>query len=164
MPTLDERIEAAKALTGYTPGPWRVGIDDDGNPLSGRPGVFSSDELDCGIVHWDGFVQEYWRSARGDKEIHANAHLIAAAPDLHRLALDLDDSPTTIDGSAGASWEHSTTGAPSEPVSVHTTAPCSSCAANSGAGGNRRCSDRSVSSCSFMVPEIEVNVHPLLLR
>jgi alkylation response protein AidB-like acyl-CoA dehydrogenase len=28
------------------------------------------------------------------------------------LALDLDASPTTIDGSAGASWEHSTTGAP----------------------------------------------------
>lgn len=89
MPTLDERIEAARNLDGYTPGPWRVGIDDDGNPLSGRPGVFSSDELDCGIVHWDGFVQEYWRSARGDKEIHDNARLIAAAPDLHRLALDL---------------------------------------------------------------------------
>lgn len=66
----------------HTPGPWRVIIDDDGNPLSGRPGVFASDELDCGIVHWDGFVQEYWRSARGDKEIHANARLIAAAPEL----------------------------------------------------------------------------------
>lgn len=87
--TIDEMIEEARKLTGYTPGPWRVGIDDDANPLSGRPGVFSSDELDCGIVHWDGFVQEYWRSARGDKEIHANARLIAAAPDLHRLALDL---------------------------------------------------------------------------
>ena len=89
MTTLDERIEAARKLEGYTPGPWRVGIDDDGNPLSGRPGVFSSDELDCGIVHWDGFVQKYWRSARGDKEIHDNARLIAAAPDLHRLVLDL---------------------------------------------------------------------------
>jgi len=89
MPTIDERIEAARKLEGYTPGPWRVGIDDDGNPLSGRPGVFSSDELDCGIVHWDGFVQEYWRSARGDKEIHANARIIAAAPDTLALALDL---------------------------------------------------------------------------
>ncbi|HKF95094.1 MAG TPA: hypothetical protein VKB96_10960 [Gammaproteobacteria bacterium] len=65
----------------HTPGPWRVIIDDAGNPLSGRPGVFS-DEHDCGIVHWDGFVQTYWRSARGDKEIHANARLIAAAPQL----------------------------------------------------------------------------------
>lgn len=69
-------------MSGHTPGPWRVIIDDDGNPLSGRPGVFASDELDCGIVHWDGFVQPYWRSARGDKEIHANARLIAAAPEL----------------------------------------------------------------------------------
>lgn len=66
----------------YTPGPWRVIIDDDGNPLSGRPGVFAADEYDCGIVHWDGFIQAYWRSARGDKEIHANARLIAAAPDM----------------------------------------------------------------------------------
>jgi hypothetical protein len=68
--------------TKHTPGPWRVVIDDDGNPLSGRPSVQASDELDCGIVHWDGFVQPYWRSARGDKEIHANARLIAAAPEL----------------------------------------------------------------------------------
>jgi hypothetical protein len=70
-------------MTEWTPGPWEVIIDDDGNPLSGRPSVQASDELDCGIVHWDGFVQEYWRSARGDKEIHANAHLIAAAPELY---------------------------------------------------------------------------------
>lgn len=70
-------------IEGFTPGPWEVIIDDDGNPLSGRPSVSASDELDCGIVHWDGFVQEYWRSARGDKEIHANARLIAAAPEMH---------------------------------------------------------------------------------
>jgi len=76
-------------LDGFTPGPWRVVIDDDGNPLSGRPSVSASDELDCGIVHWDGFVQEYWRSARGDKEIHSNAQLIAAAPDMHRTIRDL---------------------------------------------------------------------------
>lgn len=66
----------------HTPGPWRIVIDDDGNPLSGRPMVAAAPELDCAIVHWDGFVQPYWRSARGDKEIHANARLIAAAPDL----------------------------------------------------------------------------------
>ena len=70
----------------HTPGPWRVVIDDDGNPLSGRPSVHAPDDLDCAIVHWDGFVQTYWRSARGDREIHANAHLIAAAPDLLEAA------------------------------------------------------------------------------
>lgn len=72
-----------KARTKWTPGPWRVVIDDDGNPLSGRPSVMASEELDCAIVHWDGFVQDYFRSARGDKEIHANARLIAAAPALY---------------------------------------------------------------------------------
>lgn len=66
----------------HTPGPWCIIIDDDGNQLSGRPMVAAAPELDCAIVHWDGFVQPYWRSARGDKEIHANARLIAAAPDL----------------------------------------------------------------------------------
>jgi hypothetical protein len=79
---LDE-IEAG--LEGVTPGPWRVIIDDDGNPLSGRPSIDASDELDCSIVHWDGFVQEYWRSARGDREIHANAaHIARLDPDTVR--------------------------------------------------------------------------------
>jgi hypothetical protein len=67
----------ARMLEGVTPGPWSVCIDDDGNPLSGRPSIQASDEYDCAIVHWDGFVQSYWRSARGDNEIHANARFIA---------------------------------------------------------------------------------------
>ena len=66
----------------HTPGPWRIIIDDDGNPLSGRLMVAAAPELDCAIVHWDGFAQEFWESARGKKEMHANARLIAAAPDL----------------------------------------------------------------------------------
>ncbi len=71
--------ELKQVLEAATPGPWRVVIDDDGNPLSGRPSVMSSEEYDCCIIHWDGFVQEYFRSARGDKEIHANARLIVEA-------------------------------------------------------------------------------------
>ncbi len=85
-------------MTKWTPGPWQVVIDDDGNPLSGRPSVSASDELDCSIVHWDGFVQEYWRSARGDKEIHANAHLIAAAPELYDALFDLLNKVSHIRG------------------------------------------------------------------
>lgn len=80
----------------WTPGPWVVIIDDDGNPLSGRPSVVASDELDCVIIHWDGFVQTYWRSARGDGEIHANARLISAAPELYEALeewLQTEDSP-----------------------------------------------------------------------
>jgi hypothetical protein len=79
-------------LKGVTPGPWHVVIDDDGNPLSGRPSVSASDELDCSIVHWDGFVQEYWRSARGDKEIQANArHIARCSPDNIARLLDIID-------------------------------------------------------------------------
>ena len=71
--------QATAALECVTPGPWWVCIDDDGNPLSGRPSVQAPEDCDCAIVHWDGFVQEYWRSARGDKEIQANARFIAFA-------------------------------------------------------------------------------------
>jgi hypothetical protein len=74
-------------LVGFTPGPWESIIDDCGQ-LAGRPGVSASADLDCSIVHWDGFVQHYWRSARGDKEVHANVALIAAAPDLHRICTE----------------------------------------------------------------------------
>ncbi len=77
----------------HTPGPWRVIIDDDGNPLSGRPSVVAADEYDCAIVHWDGFVQTYWQSARGEKEIHANAKLIAAAPELLEVVKDFMENP-----------------------------------------------------------------------
>lgn len=83
----------------YTPGPWHVIIDDCSH-LAGRPGIFASDKLDCAIVHWDGFVQQHWRSARGDKEIQANARLIAAAPELLEALQELaseewrdDDDP-----------------------------------------------------------------------
>lgn len=84
----------ARMLDGVTPGPWSVCIDDDGNPLSGRPSVQAPDHCDCAIVHWDGFVQKYWRSARGDKEIHANARFIAyareALPALATRAAELE--------------------------------------------------------------------------
>lgn len=65
-----------------TPGPWHVILYDAGDVdwKNGGPSVVASEELDCAIVHTEGFVQRNWRSARGDKEIHANAKLIALAP------------------------------------------------------------------------------------
>lgn len=110
-------LEAAKALMdGVTEGPWRVCIDDDGNPLSGRPSVQAPENCDCAIVHWDGFVQEYWRSARGDKEIHANARFIAAARDLvpaliaevEALRAQLTRALQSADASFATSEPHST--------------------------------------------------------
>jgi len=82
----------AEPSAAFTPGPWRVVIYDAGDDdvLSGMPSVVASEELDCGIVHTKGFVQRHWRSARGDAEIHANARLIAAAPDHYAAARELD--------------------------------------------------------------------------
>lgn len=78
----------------HTPGPWRIVIDDDGNRLSGRPSIHAHEDLDCTVVHWDGFEQTYWQSARGEKEMHANARLIAAAPELLETLEYLARRPT----------------------------------------------------------------------
>lgn len=69
--------EIMSGVGDITPGKWRVVIDDDGNVLSGRPDIFADEKMDCAIVHWDGFIQRFFRGARGDKEIHANAMHLA---------------------------------------------------------------------------------------
>lgn len=94
---IDELIR----LQAHTPGPWRYIIEDCGY-LAGRPGVFSDDH-DCGIVHWDGFWQQYWHSGReyesnygvpfqrrgSTPEVHANARLVGASPDMLALLFKL---------------------------------------------------------------------------
>ena len=73
---------------GHTPGPWKVSFYDCGDRdyydhNGPTPSIQAPDDQDCAIVHWDGFKQEYWSSANGNqKQIEANARLIAAAPDL----------------------------------------------------------------------------------
>lgn len=70
--------------TKFTPGPWSVFVDDSGDRPVAVPSVQAPDDQDCAVVHWDGFWQQYWQSANGDmRQMHANAHLIAAAPDLY---------------------------------------------------------------------------------
>jgi hypothetical protein len=66
-------------LAKATPGPWRVIVDDSGDRPLCVPSIQASEELDCAIVHWDGFWQKYWQSARGESEWNANADLIVAA-------------------------------------------------------------------------------------
>lgn len=78
-------IEKLKELLAKaTLGPWEafeydcgdVSWYDHNGPC---PGIFAPDQ-DCGIVHWDGFKQQYWSSANGNqKQIEANAALIVAA-------------------------------------------------------------------------------------
>jgi len=62
MTTLDERIAAARKLTGYTPGPWDA----------------------SGLTVYDTCMDGVASCHTG-----ADARFIAAAPDLHHLALDL---------------------------------------------------------------------------
>lgn len=67
---------------GMTPGRWHIVPYDAGDMpyRSGVPSIVAPDEIDCAIVHWDGFKQEYWQSARGEKEMQANARAIASLP------------------------------------------------------------------------------------
>ena len=72
----------------HTPGPWSVCYYDAGDRdyydhMGPCPSIQAPDDQDCAIVHWDGFKQKYWASANGNqKQIEANARLIAAAPEL----------------------------------------------------------------------------------
>ena len=77
----EQRAELVAKAKAATPGPWRIVPYDCGDIdyLDNAPMVAAAPELDCAIVHWEGFVQRYWRSARGEKEIQANAAFIAAA-------------------------------------------------------------------------------------
>jgi len=88
-PTTDD-TKLLDSLTGYTPGPWTVFEYDAGDKpgWNNCPSIQAAEEYDCAIVHWDGFKQRHWQSARGQHEIDANATLIAAAPELRRIALD----------------------------------------------------------------------------
>jgi hypothetical protein len=86
----------------FTPGPWRVVYYDCGDrhyyDHNGPcPSVQAPEDEDCAIVHWDGFKQKYWSSANGDqRQIEANAHLIAAAPDLLAALETLLDHYTAL--------------------------------------------------------------------
>ena len=75
-------LETLRALAPVvTPGEWTICVYDcGGTPHYDHNGPcpsVQSDSEDCGIVHWDGFKQEYWSSANGNqKQIEANAEAI----------------------------------------------------------------------------------------
>ena len=81
MPTLDERIEAARKLEGYTPGPWKLHVAEsfDGRSTFHYHEVWT-DDLDV-------IAEEVYRAHNDGRR--DSMRLIAAAPDLHCLALDL---------------------------------------------------------------------------
>ena len=95
----------------FTPGPWTVQVDDTGGIFSGWPSVQASPEIDAAIVHRAGFRQEHWGEL-SLRETTANAHLIAAAPDLYaalrefstawRVGLDTPEEDAAMQGRVNA--------------------------------------------------------------
>lgn len=65
--------------TKFTAGPWRVFTTTGGNKLVGVGEQTGEGITDCGFGLWGG----------GDAEAIANAHLIAAAPDLYEALVPL---------------------------------------------------------------------------
>lgn len=82
--------EALEALSKKaTQGVWSVCEYDAGSHIYDAGGFptpsIQCEEADCGIVHWDGFKQEYWVSANGNaKQIEANAAFIVALVNAYR--------------------------------------------------------------------------------
>lgn len=74
----------------WTPGPWRIFIDDTGGETSGWPlSVGSVHDEDKSIVRPGGHYPYSWDAAMSKREAVANAHLISAAPDLYEALAEL---------------------------------------------------------------------------
>lgn len=73
----------------HTPTPWRVDIDDTGDPITGGyPSISPTDDrLDTTIVHWDGFHHEFWDSHPSKPTQVANAEFIVKAVNSHEALL-----------------------------------------------------------------------------
>jgi hypothetical protein len=68
----------------HTPGPWEV--DPPGHPLDCH-GILDADEL--------GLAETHGREGKGEEE--ANAHLIAAAPEMYEALEELVNSEANVD-------------------------------------------------------------------
>lgn len=67
----------------HTPGPWEVFIDDSGGKWSGWPlSIGAAYDDDKFVVRTGGQWPYEWDRKTSQSEAVANAHLIAAAPDL----------------------------------------------------------------------------------
>lgn len=74
--------------TKFTPGPWRV--DLDAGRTVGRCIRACVDGLETCIAIAEPIGSRYWHGGYSAHEIrHANAHLIAAAPDIYAALLEL---------------------------------------------------------------------------
>lgn len=86
-------------MTGFTKGPWRVFIDDSGGKWSGWPISINAEQIhqDCMIVRTGGQWPYEWDFAISQREAVANAHLIAAAPDLYEALQEAVESNIAVE-------------------------------------------------------------------
>ncbi len=82
----------------WTPGPWAVFIDDSGDKWTGWPlSIDAATDPDKTVVRTGGQWPYDWDTATSQREAVANAHLIAAAPDLY-AALEMAQLWLSVDG------------------------------------------------------------------
>lgn len=68
----------------HSPLPWRVIVDDTGDPITGGyPSICADRSLDTTIIHVEGFHHEYWNSHPSQPVQVANAQLIVNAVNQH---------------------------------------------------------------------------------
>lgn len=68
--------------------PWRVVVDDTGDPITGGyPSICGPEPLDEMIIHWEGFHHKYWDFHPNKPTQVANAQLIVAAVNQHHSLL-----------------------------------------------------------------------------
>jgi hypothetical protein len=67
----------------HTDGPWEVFICDDGKEWTGWPlSIEAANEDDKTVVRPGGFYPYTWDASMSQTEAVANAHLMAASPDM----------------------------------------------------------------------------------
>ncbi len=68
----------------HTPGPWKVFVNDSGGEWTGWPMSINAPSVheDCVVVRTGGQYPYAWDYRVSQAEAVANAHLIAAAPDM----------------------------------------------------------------------------------
>jgi hypothetical protein len=97
---------------GYTPGPWRVFIDDSGGQWSGWPlSIEAVNEADKTVVRPGGQWPYEWDAKTSQHEAVANAKLIALAPEMAseiaRLSAELAKAQADRDDWEKAAHERS---------------------------------------------------------
>lgn len=77
----------------FTKGPWEVFIDDCGDKWTGWPISINAPNIheDCMVVRTGGQWPYEWDFAISQREAVANAHLIAAAPELYAFVEKVRD-------------------------------------------------------------------------